>query len=409
MVEPIVVTGAIVSKNGLTVFTEKGQSVVFTDTDYRTKDMIQAVMIPLATQDTVTIDLSAYSIAKKIAENSNGRLEVEEDAGGNIVAVKTNTGARITSANKIDRLVSMAAEGYGAEALAKFIERFKAIPHEHSADELLNFIKNGDLPLADDGSIIAYKFLTKKGETFVDTHTQKVAQRVGSKVIQDNVDLNRRTQCSTGLHVCSNRYGSYGDELFIVKVDPADVLAVPLNETGKMRCRAYHIVAHAPRRVKLSVGNRQSALNDEAGNNMIANIVAGNHVGVLEEVTVGGSTVLTPEAPIKTTKIADRVKSAKKPIKMVPQIKPKEQSEPVKIDPKAIREQVKTAKAGKRVPLTPAQIKERDYQIKYEKAKKLLHKGWTLTDVQAELHIDRKRLAQKLKAEGFVPKKSPKR
>lgn len=400
----LVVTGAIVSKNGLTLFTNEGNSVVFSDTDYRVKDMIAAVMVPLATQESVKITVESYSIAKKIAENSNGRLQVEEDARGNITSVKTDTGAEIKSAEKIDRLVQLAAEGYGAEALANFIERFNRIPHQHSADELLNFIKNGDLPLADDGSIIAYKFLTKEGDFFVDTHTRKVRQKVGSMVVQDNVNLDRRTECATGLHVCSNKYGQYGNELFIVKIDPADVLAVPYNENGKMRCRAYHIVAHAPGKLLQTVGNRRSALEDKSGKKLIENIVAGNHVDVLEIVTVGGSTQINPETKIQTEKVADKAsakKAVKKPAKPIPQIKSKDKAVAVQIDTKAIRDEIKQAKS-KKPKLTPAEIKAKEYKEKYEKAKKLLKKGWTLSEVQDELHIDRKRLAQKLKAEGFV-------
>ena len=91
-----------------------------------------------------------------------------------------------------------------------------------TAEEVLKFMEKVDLPLADDGSIILYKFLDKhpsKPGYYVDHHTRKVEQRIGSRVYMELADYTKsRAECATGLHVCAKDYGQYGGEILLVKV-----------------------------------------------------------------------------------------------------------------------------------------------------------------------------------------------
>ena len=62
------------------------------------------------------------------------------------------------------------------------------------------------------------------------------------------VDDNCDEGCSQGLHVGSityvKSYGSPGDKVIICKIDPADVVSIPLDsDHQKMRCCKYEVVA----------------------------------------------------------------------------------------------------------------------------------------------------------------------
>ncbi|MBY0261292.1 MAG: hypothetical protein K2Q20_03065, partial [Phycisphaerales bacterium] len=242
------VTGAIVSKNGVTLFTATGQSHVFGSESWRTAAILDEVMLPLAKSggEPIEIDLDKFSLAKQIEAATGGALKVEEkiENGVSKIAIETASGARIENAEALEKQIAQVAVD-GSPGLARFVERFARLDHKHTADELLDFVKKMDLPIADDGCIVVYKFLDKKGgDTYADKHTGRVIQRLGSRVSMPlkNIDQSR-TQCSTGLHVCSAAYGSYGDTVFLAKVDPADVVAIPIQEQGKMRVSAYHLVA----------------------------------------------------------------------------------------------------------------------------------------------------------------------
>lgn len=133
--------------------------------------------------------------------------------------------------------------------MKNFLKRLKAVAEKrlHSAEDLLKFLQRGDLPIAVDGSIIAYKILRRSDDAYVDCHTGKVTQAVGDFVCMDEslVDSNRRHECSNGLHVARRQYISNfsGDVVTLIKIAPEDVIAVPSYDANKMRVCGYHILA----------------------------------------------------------------------------------------------------------------------------------------------------------------------
>ena len=79
---------------------------------------------------------------------------------------------------------------------AQFIDN-----RQHSVDDLMRFLERGDLPLADDGSIIAYKMLRRKNgseDIFVDCHSGNIPQRVGS-VSYTHLDVYKRQLLAVAL------------------------------------------------------------------------------------------------------------------------------------------------------------------------------------------------------------------
>lgn len=183
----------------------------------------------------------------------------------------------------------------------------------HSVKDLLRFVQRGDLPIADDGSLIAYKVLNRSSKNgyFVDVHSGKVFQKVGSRVQMDPrmVDMDRRHECSNGLHIARRAYlrGFGGNVCTLVKVAPEDVIAVPNYDANKMRVCAYHIIDELSAESYALLNRNLSFTNTDATKLQLAKAIAGQHVGVTEISEIhgprGGDLVMTEvtgETVVKT-------------------------------------------------------------------------------------------------------------
>ena len=175
---------------------------------------------------------------------------------------------------------------------AQFIDK-----RQHSVDDLMRFLERGDLPLADDGSIIAYKMLNTfrgdaSGETFVDCHSGNIPQKVGSYVCVNEslVDLNRRNECSNGLHIARRGYlGSFGGDVCVLcKIDPEDVMVVPHNDPNKVRVKGYHILGVMSPEAMAKLKKNKPMTGDEDALRMVYNAIKGNHIDRIERVQVNG-------------------------------------------------------------------------------------------------------------------------
>lgn len=185
----------------------------------------------------------------------------------------------------------------GTKGLEALLVRMATVASKrrHSADDLMKFLKRADLPIADDGCIIGYKNLSQgEGAEYVDAHTKKVKQQVGDFVCMDEsmVDPNRRQDCSNGLHIASRGYLSgfnTNGGTFLCKIAPEDVIAVPEYDSTKMRVCGYHILRKLNDAHSKLVNSDQPITNDEHGGNVLGQVIAGNHVGRLREVRIGGA------------------------------------------------------------------------------------------------------------------------
>lgn len=192
---------------------------------------------------------------------------------------------------------------------AQFIDK-----RQHSVDDLMRFLERGDLPLADDGSIIAYKMLNYASgskDVFVDCHSGKIRQWVGSYVcVNENlVDLNRRNECSNGLHIARRGYlSSFGGNVCVLcKIDPEDVMVVPHNDPNKVRVKGYHILGVMSPEAMAELKKNKPMTGDEDALRMVYNAIKGNHIDRIERVQVNGqmgSNVVT--TPLKHDKSKGR-------------------------------------------------------------------------------------------------------
>lgn len=213
-----------------------------------------------------------------------------------IVAVHTEKGTIVPEAQNLARHLRASSRLKDYTGFTKFMERLSLIIDErgHSVEDLMKFIEQGDLPIADDGCIVIYKRLrqTDVPDTFVDCYSGKVKQKVGSFVFMRAglVDPNRRQDCSNGLHVASLSYlNSFGGDVTIIgKVRPEDVFAVPEGNTNKMRVSAYHIIAKLPEDLRKLVNRGGSISSTTEGAKLLNEVLSGKHIGITEYTEIGG-------------------------------------------------------------------------------------------------------------------------
>lgn len=207
-----------------------------------------------------------------------------------IIAVKE--GKVVPGIENVRSQVKVANKNNNTVGMSKLIDRMAAMATKpnHTVDDLLRFLERGDLPIADDGSIIAYKSLKRTDKTgiFRDIHSGRIHQKVGSLVFVDptKVDKNRRNECSNGLHIARRGYikSFRGDVLVICKIQPEDVIAVPSYDANKVRVCAYHIVAELPDSLASFVRDNKAFTASSDGAKLLANIIAGNHIGITSKV-----------------------------------------------------------------------------------------------------------------------------
>jgi hypothetical protein len=216
-----------------------------------------------------------------------------EEGSSTVVAVMGNK--VIANVEKLKPQISHAVKNSSAVGFSAFMARIAAITdiRRHSVDDLLTFLEKGDLPIADDGSIIIYKVLLWEDRatgTYVDWHTRKVIQRIGSYVYMDPslVDHNRKKECSNGLHVARRGYlkGFPGDVCILGKVAPEDVIAVPDYDANKMRVCGYHILFELPDAAFRKLKQNLPFTDTDEARLLLGRAIAGDHPAPSESVKI---------------------------------------------------------------------------------------------------------------------------
>jgi hypothetical protein len=232
------------------------------------------------------------------AEPANTREFREDDSESHtmIAVTKDETGKEkvVPGVEKVREQIKYSSKIGSTQGMNNFFARVSKIIDQrpHSVEDLLRFLERGDLPIADDGSIIAYKKLYAKNGRYVDPHTGKVSQTIGSYVCVDEklVDTSRRNECSNGLHIGRRSYmgGFSGDTLMMCKIAPEDVMVVPHNDPNKVRVKGYHILAKLDSRSFQEICADRPATSGKTAVKLLSDVIAGRHVARLEEVRVHG-------------------------------------------------------------------------------------------------------------------------
>lgn len=190
------------------------------------------------------------------------KTKVREEANTTVIAVvETEKGVAIIP--NADALASQIAHGvktHNTKGVDRLMQRLAAMTTKpnHSVQDVLAFVEKADLPLTNDGDIIIYKRVNKcpsntkidgitlPEQVFKDCHSGNVKQWAGCEVVVDKklVDLDRKKDCSNGLHVCTRTYLStfHGSDVLLGLLSPEDILAVPERNVSKVRTYRYRLL-----------------------------------------------------------------------------------------------------------------------------------------------------------------------
>lgn len=304
--------------------------------------------------NAVPVSSEAYN-EDKVAQQSN----VVEECGITPNAHPANhhedtviaviDGAVIPGMELIKTQFARAAKLGSTIGVESFLKRIAKVINQrsHSVEDLLKFMERGDLPIAEDGSILIYKVLRRasgQSDRYVDCHSRKVTQWVGAYVCMDErlVDHNRNNECSNGLHVARRGYIRQfsGDVCVLAKLAPEDVIAVPTYDANKMRVCGYHIIKELTQAQYALLNQNRPLTDDPDGKTLLAEALAGAHIGRTHEVRVtqqmgGGIQVKTLETvEHKVEKAIEEAEALSNPVK--PEDMPKDEA----IDVLALSRQV---------------------------------------------------------------------
>lgn len=145
-----------------------------------------------------------------------------------------------------NRVIEMIRDGFDYQPMLRFLERLYNNPSFRAINELYTFLSHKFLPITSDGYFLAYKAVRPD---YMDKYSGTIDNSVGQTptMMRFKVDDNCDVCCSQGLHVGGleyvQSYGSPGDKVVICKIDPADVVSVPLDsDHQKVRCCKYEVV-----------------------------------------------------------------------------------------------------------------------------------------------------------------------
>ena len=210
---------------------------------------------------------------EKIQEKYLGKL------APNQTLVAKKDGKILTGLERLEPYLKKAHSLQQYKGLKALVDRcFAMAEHqEHSVEDLLKFLEYADLPIADDGGIIAYKMVDKQNGYFVDCHTHKVKQDVRYQVFMDPnmVDPDRSTECSQGLHIARRAYlkNFRGEACLLVKFAPEAVIAVPYEDANKIRVCSYEILAVLPDECKKLIEQDMPMTSNPQGKKLLAKAI----------------------------------------------------------------------------------------------------------------------------------------
>lgn len=182
-----------------------------------------------------------------IAALTAGQVDIGE-AGLRVSGVELNNYVS-------QRIMEHFKTGVDVSPMLAFVDRVVTHPLPDIAEDIYKWCEVGDMPFTAEGKVIAFK---KVRMDYCSYHASPdgshLLHPIGGRVDmpKEQVNKNRNTTCSTGLHFCSfsylNKYqGANTGRILIVAIDPHDIMAIPTdyNQT-KGRASGYEIIGELP-------------------------------------------------------------------------------------------------------------------------------------------------------------------
>lgn len=228
----------IITQDAVTIYVDGSVHTVSSDSD-----IFNAVINAVNDGDADEVTRLVSTAKQTISDLSGGEISH---------CVETNTlryGDYVLDIPVITtRLYQLWTGGYKYDSLLRFVDRLRLNPSYRAVQELYRFLEACNLPITSDGHFLAWKMVRND---YTDIYSGRFDNSIGAKpsMPRNEVDEDSDRTCSSGLHVCSKEYlGNYGyssnsDRVMVVKVDPADVVAVPRDyNNSKMRTSGYEVI-----------------------------------------------------------------------------------------------------------------------------------------------------------------------
>lgn len=226
----------MITDNNITVNYD-GQTHIVARTDALADRLIKAIK-----EQKLDEIPNLVSAAKRIENFSQGNFLVRDG----LIFVNGIEAPQVLG----NKIVRFSNEGLPYQPLVKFAERLQKNPSFRAVQELFTFLEKNDHPITESGNFIAYK---RVRGSFKDIHSNTMDNTVGTVVEMPRNQVNEDSNetCSHGLHVANWEYAHTQfasndpatDIMLEVEVDPADVVAIPVDyNNAKMRVCKYKVL-----------------------------------------------------------------------------------------------------------------------------------------------------------------------
>jgi len=235
-------TAHIISPDHIHIVFDSGESATVYKSQPTFNDLIQAVRHK-DWKLAYNIAFPAEEIANKIKQGS-GRIVTQQVRIDHGIVLYNGVAVHGTL---VDRMLTMIDTGFDVGYMGKFLENMMMNTSYRAVNELYGFLEKSNLPLTEDGCFLAYK---RVRNNFKDLHSGTFDNSPGKTVKMKRRDVNedKNKTCSSGLHFCAHSYlssygNSSGNRTIMVKIDPRDVVSIPVDyNNAKGRCCKYTVV-----------------------------------------------------------------------------------------------------------------------------------------------------------------------
>lgn len=257
-----------------------------TENDYDT-------LMELLSENKVQMAFKKLVFADK---SGNFKILENEDTGDKSISYTDDSGkTHILPDVLTNKLIALHNKRIDMERYVNFVRNVYLNPNPDSIAELFDFLSYKELPITQNGTFIAYKgvrsdlySVNANKETRVLSgevdDNGRIMNSLNTKIAvhADDVDPNRRNECSNGLHVGSYDYAKdWGSVVLAVEVNPQHVISVPM-DCSFQKCRVSQykvltIVENVYDNSSLEVDNTTGEIEakDESivtsGNNAVVN------------------------------------------------------------------------------------------------------------------------------------------
>lgn len=160
------------------------------------------------------------------------------------------------------KILSYMEQDWPFESLINFARKLSQNPCQNSMEQLFPFLEHNKVTLYPDGDFLLYK---KVRSNFFDCHTGTIDNSPGKTVTMNREEVTHdpNVTCSKGLHAANWDYANnfYGGGIMLaLKVDPADVVSVPVDyNNSKIRVCRYYV----ERQLESELPENAYIMNDE--------------------------------------------------------------------------------------------------------------------------------------------------